>query len=133
MSLQRVGLWLGVALFTAMLLLPVPEGLSPAGWRVAAVTVLIGCWWFTEAVPVTLTGSLPFLLLPLLGVTKPEAVAGQYMSPVLFLILGGSVLGLAFEKWNLHRRMALFVVSRSRAQQRALLLAIMGVTAFVSV
>jgi len=131
-SLQRVGLWLGVALFTAMLLLPAPEGLSPAGWRVAAVTVLIGCWWFTEAVPVTLTGSLPFLLLPLLGVTKPEAVAGQYMSPVLFLILGGSVLGLAFEKWNLHRRMALFVVSRSSAQPRALLLAIMGVTAFVS-
>ena len=132
MSLQRVGLWLGVAVFTAMLLLPAPEGLSPAGWRVAAVTVLIGCWWFTEAVPVTLTGSLPFLLLPLLGVTKPEAVAGQYMSPVLFLILGGSVLGLAFEKWNLHRRMALFVVSRSSAQPRALLLAIMSVTAFVS-
>jgi sodium-dependent dicarboxylate transporter 2/3/5 len=132
MTLQRVGLWLGVALFVAMLCLPAPEGLSPVGWRVAALTVLIGCWWFTEAVPVTLTGSLPFLALPLLGVAKADAVAGLYMSPVLFLILGGALIGLAFEKWNLHRRVALYVVSRASPEPRFLLLAIMAVTAFVS-
>lgn len=132
MTLQKSGLWLGLVLFVVMLAMPAPEGLSDAGWRVAAVTVLIGCWWFTEAVPVTLTGSLPFLALPLLGVAKADAVAGLYMSPVLFLILGGSLIGLSFEKWNLHRRVALFVVSRASPEPRALLLAIMGVTAFVS-
>jgi sodium-dependent dicarboxylate transporter 2/3/5 len=132
MTLQKIGLWLGVALFVAMLALPAPDGLSDAGWRVAAVTVLIGCWWFTEAVPVTLTGSLPFLALPLLGISKADTVAGLYMSPVLFLILGGSLIGLSFEKWNLHRRVALFVVSRASPEPRALLLAIMAVTAFVS-
>jgi len=131
-SLQKIGLWLGVAAFALLLTLPPPEGLSVSGWRVAAVTVLIACWWFTEAVPVTLTGSLPFLALPLLGVGKAEAVAGQYMSPVLFLILGGALLGLAFEKWNLHRRVALFVVSRVNPDPRSLLLAIMAVTAVVS-
>ena len=132
MTLQKFGLWLGVALFVVMLALPAPDGLSDAGWRVAAVTVLIGCWWFTEAVPVTLTGSLPFLALPLLGISKADTVAGLYMSPVLFLILGGSLIGLSFEKWNLHRRVALFVVSRASPEPRALLLAIMAVTAFVS-
>jgi sodium-dependent dicarboxylate transporter 2/3/5 len=132
MTLQKFGLWLGVIAFAVMLALPAPEGLSETGWRVAAVTVLIGCWWFTEAVPVTLTGSLPFLTLPVLGVMKADAVAGLYMSPVLFLILGGALIGLSFEKWNLHRRVALFVVSRANPEPRALLLAIMAVTAFVS-
>lgn len=132
MTLQKTGLWLGLIGFVVMLAAPAPEGLSDAGWRVAAVTVLIGCWWFTEAVPVTLTGSLPFLVLPLLGIAKADAVAGLYMSPVLFLILGGSLIGLAFEKWNLHRRVALFVVSQASPEPRSLLLAIMAVTAFVS-
>ena len=130
--MQRAGFWLGVALFVGMLALEPPEGLPPAGWRTAAVTALMATWWFTEAVPVTLTGSLPFLLLPLLGVAKPDAVAGLYMSPVLFLVLGGAVIGLAFEKWDLHRRMALAVVSRAGAEPGRLLFAIMLVTAFIS-
>ncbi|MFZ9709282.1 MAG: SLC13 family permease [Steroidobacteraceae bacterium] len=130
--LHRVGFWLGVVAFALLLALPAPEGLSAEGWRVAAITVLIGLWWFTEAVPVTLTGSLPFLLLPLLGVAQADAVAGQYMAPVLFLILGGALIGLAFEKWGLHRRVALFVVARVDPNPRTLMLAIMSVTAFVS-
>ena len=132
MTLHRVGFWVGTALFALMLVSPAPEGLSVAGWRVAALTVLIGCWWFTEAVPVTLTGSLPFLALPLLGVAKADAVAGLYMSPVLFLILGGALVGLSFEKCGLHRRVALAVVARVDPEPRRLLFAVMVVTAFVS-
>ena len=132
MTLQRGGLWLGTALCALMLALPPPDGLPVEGWRVAALTVLIGCWWFTEAVPVTLTGSLPFLALPLLGVAKADAVAGLYMSPVLFLILGGALVGLSFERWQLHRRVALSVVSRVDPEPRTLLFAVMAVTAFVS-
>ena len=73
--MQRAGFWLGVALFMVMLVLPAPAGLPTAGWKTAAVTVLMATWWFTEAVPVTLTGSLPFLTLPLLGISRPETVA----------------------------------------------------------
>jgi sodium-dependent dicarboxylate transporter 2/3/5 len=131
-TLHRAGFWVGAALFGLMLMLPAPDGLSVVGWRVAALTVLIGCWWFTEAVPVTLTGSLPFLALPLLGVAKADAVAGLYMSPVLFLILGGALLGLSFEKWGLHRRVALAVVARVDPEPRKLLFAVMAVTAAVS-
>ena len=132
MSLQRTGFWIGAVAFALMLAMPPPEGLSPAGWRVAALTVLIACWWFTEAVPVTLTGSLPFLALPVLGIAKADAVAAQYMSPVMFLILGGAMVGLAFEKWGLHRRVALAVVSRVGTSPGALLFAVMAVTAGVS-
>lgn len=132
MSLPRAGFWLGLALAAAMLLAGPPDGLAEPAWRTAAVMALMACWWFTEAVPVTLTGSLPFLLLPLLGVARADQVAGQYMSPVLFLVLGGALIGLAFEKWNLHRRVALFVVSRSSPEPRHLLLAVMAVTAALS-
>ncbi len=132
MTLHRAGFWVGAALFGLMLMLPAPDGLSVVGWRVAALTVLIGCWWFTEAVPVTLTGSLPFLALPLLGVAKADAVAGLYMSPVLFLILGGALVGLSFEKWGLHQRVALAVVARVDPEPRTLLFAVMAVTALVS-
>lgn len=132
MSVGRSGFWLGVALFASMQAMPAPDGLSAEGWSVAALTVLIACWWFTEAVPVALTGSLPFLALPLLGIAKPDAVAAQYMSPVMFLILGGAMLGLAFERWGLHRRVALSVVSRVGSSPGALLFAIMAVTACIS-
>jgi sodium-dependent dicarboxylate transporter 2/3/5 len=132
MSVGRSGFWLGVALFASMQAMPAPAGLSAEGWSVAALTVLIACWWFTEAVPVALTGSLPFLALPLLGIAKPDAVAAQYMSPVMFLILGGAMLGLAFERWGLHRRVALSVVTRVGSSPGALLFAIMAVTACIS-
>ena len=132
MTLARIGFWSGLALFVAMLALGAPAGLSDKGWITASLTVLIACWWFTEAVPVTMTGCLPFLVLPLFGVVKADAVAANYMSPVLFLVLGGSMVGLAFEKWNLHRRTALFVVRRSSPEPAMLLLSIMAVTALVS-
>jgi sodium-dependent dicarboxylate transporter 2/3/5 len=129
---RRLGFWLGLAAFAAMLALPPPAGLASDGWRTAAVAVLMAVWWFTEAVPVALTGSLPFLALPLLGVARPEAVAAQYMSPVLFLVLGGAMLGIALEKWQLHRRLAIAVVARSSPEPRRLLLSFMLATAFVS-
>lgn len=109
-----------------------PQGLEPAAWATAAVAVLMAIWWFSEAVPIAFTGALPFLLLPLLGVASPAAVASKYMSPVLFLVLGGAMLGLALEKWGLHRRVALAVTARSSPEPRRLLLALMAVTALVS-
>jgi sodium-dependent dicarboxylate transporter 2/3/5 len=129
---QRFGFWLGAAAFFAIMVSDPPAGLGVAGWRTAAVAALMAAWWFTEAVPVTLTGSLPFLLLPLLGVAKAEAVASQYMSTVLFLVLGGALIGLAFEKWDLHRRVALLVIRRTSPAPHLLLLAVLCVTAFVS-
>lgn len=132
MPVHRFGFWLGVATFAALLALPAPAGLSPAAWSTAAVAALMAIWWFTDAVPVAMTGTLPFLLLPLLGAAKPGEVAADYMSPVLFLVLGGAMLGRALEKWGLHRRLAIAVVTHAGADPARLLLALMAATAFVS-
>jgi solute carrier family 13 (sodium-dependent dicarboxylate transporter), member 2/3/5 len=130
--LKRLGFWIGLAAFLTLQLLPAPAGLSPAAWQTASVAVLMGTWWFTEAVPIPLTGSLPFLLLPLLGVQDAATVSSNYMAPVLFLVIGGAILGLATEKWGLHRRLALLLVRRSSPRPHHLVLALMIATALMS-
>ena len=100
--IQRAGLWAGLGLFMTMRLVDAPAGLSPEGWAVAAVAVLMALWWFTEAVPLTMTALLPFLLLPLLGAGSAGKIAGTYYSPILFLVLGGAIVAIAIEKAGLH-------------------------------
>jgi solute carrier family 13 (sodium-dependent dicarboxylate transporter), member 2/3/5 len=122
----------GLVVFALMLSMHPPEGLSARGWAVTCVGVLMTIFWFTEAIPVTLTGLVPFIALPLLGVNKADVVAASYFSPVLFLILGGFFLALAMEKWGLHKRIALFALSRAGGSARGILLAVMLTTAVIS-
>jgi len=122
----------GLIVFALMLNASPPEGLSSRGWAVVCVGVLMTIYWFTEALPVTLTGLVPFIALPLLEVSKSDEVAASYFSPVLFLILGGFFLALAMEKWGLHKRIALFALSHAGGSARTILLAIMATTALIS-
>lgn len=132
MTVRGSGLLLGLLLFAAMLALPAPDGLSIDGWRTAAVAVLVACWWMTEALPLSMTALLPFLLLPPLGVADAKTVAAGYYAPVLMLVLGGALIAIAIEKTGLHRRVALAVVARSPASLRALVFAFMAATAIIS-
>src|SRR3546814_11475822 len=87
-----------------MLLAPAPAGMELTAWRVAALTVLMAIWWMTEALPLTVTALLPFLTVPAFGVMNANAIAQEYYSPILFLILGGALLAPAHERAGLHRR-----------------------------
>jgi sodium-dependent dicarboxylate transporter 2/3/5 len=127
-----MGFWGGLAAFAVLLALPAPAGMPGEAWRVVALTALIATWWMTEALPLTATALLPFLVLPLLGVMTPGEVAGAYYSPILFLVLGGAFLALAIERTGLHRRLALAIVSRGGTSAGALLMAFMAATAILS-
>lgn len=100
-----------------MLALPPPEGLALAPWRVAAVAALMAVLWLTEAVPIAATALLPLVLFPLLGVAPIGRVSAPYADPLVFLFLGGFLIGLAIERWNLHRRIALAVLARVGARE----------------
>lgn len=76
----------------------------------AAVAVLMGAWWMTEAIPLAATALVPLVAFPALGVTTINAAAAPYASPTIFLFMGGFVLALAMQRWNLHRRIALVTV-----------------------
>ncbi|MDP4536692.1 DASS family sodium-coupled anion symporter [Alkalimonas collagenimarina] len=107
-------------------------GMSHHAWLIAALTLWMAIWWISEAVPIPVTSLLPIILIPLLGLDSLGAVTAPYAHPLIFLFLGGFLLSIAMERWELHRRIALHVmliVGSKPAQQIA---GLMAVTAFLS-
>jgi solute carrier family 13 (sodium-dependent dicarboxylate transporter), member 2/3/5 len=129
---QPIPVIAGIAVFILLLLLPAPEGLSQEGWRVVAVASLMIIWWITEAIPVPATALVPIALFPLTGATTGGAATAPYGDPIIFLFMGGFVLALAMERWNLHRRIALNIVARTGTQQGRIVGGFMIATAFCS-
>lgn len=121
----------GPALFFLIYYLPV-EGLSDAGRAVLACTSWIALWWITEPVDLVVTSLLPILLFPLSGALSVEETTSSYGNPFIYLFLGGFVMGLAIEKWNLHRRIAFKIIGFVGLNEKKVLLGIMVATAFIS-
>jgi sodium-dependent dicarboxylate transporter 2/3/5 len=87
-----------------------PFALKPESNKVIAFAVLMVSLWVTEAVPMPVTALLPLVLFPLFGIAPIDAAASSYSNPVIYLFMGGFMLGLAIQKWDLHRRIALNIV-----------------------
>ena len=134
MTAKRIGFWLGLAAFAVTALLPAPGTMPQPAWIVAGLVVWMAVWWMTEALPLTATALLPFLVLPLSGVMDAGDAASAYYSPTMFLILGGAFLALAIERTNLHCRLAVYIlnVMGRRGGPTQLLLAFMLATALLS-
>lgn len=107
---QRIGLWAGPLAFFVILLLPTPCSMEPEAKRVAAMAVLMAIWWMTEAVPIPATSLLPIVLFPLLGIMPTGDATAPYASHLIFLFMGGFIIALAMQRWNLHRRIALHII-----------------------
>jgi solute carrier family 13 (sodium-dependent dicarboxylate transporter), member 2/3/5 len=110
MTLRQIGLISGPLAFALTALLPPPAGMPPGAWLVAGLVVWVAAWWMTEAVPLSVTALLPFIVLPLSGVASAEETAADYYSPILFLLLGGAFIALAIERTGLHRRLSLAIL-----------------------
>ena len=129
---QNVGLWLGVALFALMLIAGAPHGLPQAGWMTASIGVLMAIWWATEAVPIAVTSLLPLAVFSLLGIADIQDAATPYANKVVFLFLGGFIVALAMQRWNLHRRIALNVLRVAGSGGRSLIGGFMLASALIS-
>ncbi len=86
------------------------SGLEHPARATAALAILMATWWLTEAIHITATAILPVVLLPLFGVMGVRDAASPYAHPILFLFFGGFIIGLAMERWGLHKRTALATV-----------------------
>ncbi|KZD05835.1 SLC13 family permease [Oceanibaculum pacificum] len=106
-----LGFFAGLAAFALILALPTPDGMAPAAQNVAALTILMAIWWITEALPIPATALLPLILLPLLGVSNTKEAAAPYADPIIFLFLGGFIIGAATQRWDLHKRIGLTAIS----------------------
>src|SRR5690554_6504359 len=106
----RLGLAAGSGVFLIMLLLPAPEGLNDLAWKTAAVATLMAILWMTEAIPIAVTALIPVILFPFLDILTVSQTTTPYANPLIFLFMGGFVIAIAMQKWNLHRRIALQIV-----------------------
>lgn len=127
-----LGIFVGLSVFFVILLVEPPVGMQPAAWRTAAVACLMAIWWISEAVPVALTALLPIVLFPVLGILPVDATTAPYANPLIFLFMGGFIIALAMERWNLHRRIALSILMLTGSRQDALIGGFMVATAGLS-
>ena len=129
---KRLGLIIGPLLLLIILLLTPFEGLSEQGHAVLATTIWIAVWWVTEAIPIAATALLPIVLFPLTGGMNLASTTASFGHKYVFLYLGGFLIAIGIEKWNLHRRIALTIIAFIGSDTRKIILGFMIATAFLS-
>jgi sodium-dependent dicarboxylate transporter 2/3/5 len=117
-TLKQFGFWGGCSAFAGLMLF----GDGSTFMAVMAIAAWMLIWWITEAVPIAVTALLPLVLFPLTGTESIDKVAGAYGSQYVFLFMGGFILALAMEKWMLHKRIALAIVSAVGTSRRRIVL-----------
>jgi len=100
--------------------------------KMAAVALLMAIWWISEAIPLAATALVPVALFPLLGILPGKKTAALYFNDVIFLFIGGFIVALAMQKWNLHKRIALKLILFIGLSPRRIVLGFMVATAFLS-
>jgi sodium-dependent dicarboxylate transporter 2/3/5 len=129
---QEIGIYLGPAITLLMLIIGPQGGLSEAAWRTAALGLWMAVWWATEARPVGVTAFIPLILFAPFGITTIREAAAPYANPIIYLYLGGFLIALAMQRWNLHKRIALTLLAVAGTNGRSLVGGFMVTAALLS-
>ncbi len=129
---RGVGLVIGVLGFLVLAFAPLGGPETLAARRMAAVAFLMASWWVSEAIPLAATGLLPIVLFPALGILGAGETCAEYGHHLIMLFLSGFLLARALSRWRLDVRLALAVVAVVGDRPRLIVLAMMAVTAFLS-
>ena len=123
---------MGPLLFMIVLLFVNPQGMGEPARAVLASACWIAAWWITEAIPIAATSLLPIILFPLTGGLDIEAATIPYGQPLIFLFIGGFMIAIAIEKWNLHKRIAMNIIKAVGTGSSRIILGFMAATALLS-
>ncbi|WP_198392909.1 SLC13 family permease [Brevibacterium yomogidense] len=127
--------WTGfvAGLFAALLMYTLlPGSMAPEAKVTAATAALMGIWWMTEAIPIPATALVPLVVFPIFNGVDLSEVGGSYGSDTIFLFMGGFLIALSMQKWNLHRRIALVVLRVMGDRTNLMIAGFMISTGFLS-
>ena len=131
-KISNIGLILGPLFFISFISFAPPENLSLVGWYTAGLAILMTTWWVTEAVPIYVTGLVPLIICPLLGMFDLKDIAASYSHPLVLLFLGGFIIASAMEQSGLHKRIALKILTFSGTSPAKIIAGFMITTALLS-
>lgn len=128
---NKIGLGLGFLTFILFSIFQIfPD--NPKASFTLSIALLMAILWISEAIPLSITSLLPVILFPSLGILSGKAIAEAYINNTILLFLGGFLIAISFEKWGLHRRIALFIIAKIGSKPSTLILAFMIASAFLS-
>ena len=128
--IPTIGKIAGIVIF--LLVWNIPMEIPPAAHRLLAVTVMMGIFWLTQAIPIAATSLIPLVAFPFLGIQTADVVSKSYINKNIFLFMGGFIIALGIERWGLHRRMALRIVSLVGSSLKQVILGFMLACGFLS-
>lgn len=129
---KKLGLILGVLAFSVLLFIDKLDPGSPHINTMAAIAVLMAILWITEAIPLAVTSLIPLIFFPIAGILPADEIASSYMNSIIFLFLGGFLIAIAMEEWDLHKRIALKIIALMGGTPASIILGFMVSGAFLS-
>lgn len=130
--LNRFGILFGLIVFLLFnLLVDFGEQFYSAK-IVAATALLMSIYWITEVIPLSVTSLIPLIIFPITGVVSSKDISQSYINSTIFLFMGGFIIAIAMEKWNLHKRIAMVIISKIGGSPSMLILGFMISASFIS-
>jgi len=99
-----------------------PFGVDAKAKLVLTIAALMITWWVTEAMPLAVVALLPLVIFPLLHINSIKETSKAYSDSIIYLFMGGFFLGMAIEKWNLHKRIALSIIKLTGTNGNSIIL-----------
>lgn len=109
-----------------------PLALAFKAKLVLAIAVLMISWWVLDAMPLAVVALMPLVLYPLLNINSIKETSKSYSDSIIYLFMGGFFLGMAIEKWNLHKRIALSIIKFTGTNGNNIILGFILSTGFIS-
>ena len=100
--------------------------------RALATFVFAAGCWALEVFPLPITGLMIPVALTLLGIFQPKDAFTPFSNSIIFLMLGGLVLGQSIRKHGLDKWIGNSLLTYSRGSIDRLVLLVMSATAFLS-